>query len=60
MPTPDYALIDQLERELGITRSESEKVIRPSSPVCLIKNCSGADIDFRTWSGALLRRIHEH
>lgn len=60
MPTPDYQLIDRLERELGIGQPEPKKPMRPSRAVCLIKDCDGIDTELRTWSGVLIRRIHEH
>jgi hypothetical protein len=62
MPTPDYARIAQLERELGIgdPPPEPEHGARPGPPVCLIKNCTGDDYEIRNWAGLLLRRIHQH
>lgn len=56
--TPDYQRIAQLERELGI--GQPEPGIRPDQTVCLIKNCTGSDHEIRTWTGLLVRRIHEH
>ncbi|EFE65775.1 predicted protein [Streptomyces viridosporus ATCC 14672] len=62
MPSPDYQRIAQLERELGIgqTEPEPERGIREDRTVCLIKNCDGDDYEIRTWSGFLVRRVHEH
>lgn len=60
MPAPDHALIDKLERELGIGQREPEKPMRPSPTVCLIKDCDGVDTDVRTWQGFLIMRVHEH
>ncbi|MEH0417812.1 hypothetical protein [Streptomyces sp. B21-083] len=61
MPTPDYQRIAELERELGIGQPpEPERGIYPGPPVCLIKDCNGDDYELRTWSGVLLRRIHQH
>lgn len=59
MPQPDYQRIAQLERELGID-SRPETLVRPSRGVCLIKNCTGVDTEFRTWSAVPIRRTHEH
>ncbi|MFF3928593.1 hypothetical protein [Streptomyces hirsutus] len=52
---PDYARIDQLERELGLTE---ERPIRPHRTVCLTKDCGGDTEEIRTWSGQLVYRIH--
>lgn len=60
MPAPDYQRIAQLERELGISEQQPEKPMRPSRTVCLVKNCTGTDTEIRTWSGVLIRRVHEH
>ncbi|MEU5772716.1 hypothetical protein ABZ819_05345 [Streptomyces venezuelae] len=60
MPTPDYQLIDRLERELGIGQSKPERPMRTGRTVCLIKDCDGDTSEYRTWSGVLVRRIHEH
>jgi hypothetical protein len=62
VPKPDYARITQLERELGIgepPQREREQPIRPDL-VCLVKNCDADTVELRTWSGYLLRRIHDH
>ncbi|MFJ4418274.1 hypothetical protein [Streptomyces sp. NPDC088925] len=58
MPTPDYAYIARLERELGIGQPEPERPIR-ADPVCLNKDCDGG-YELRTWAGQLLRRVHNH
>ncbi|MGW2223799.1 hypothetical protein [Streptomyces formicae] len=60
MPKPDYALIDRLERELGIGQVELERPVYPDPPVCLIKECDGDDYEIRNWTGLLMRRIHRH
>ncbi|MFD5384260.1 hypothetical protein ACFWMG_04685 [Streptomyces sp. NPDC127074] len=60
MPAPDYQRIAQLERELGIGEQQPEKPTRAGRPVCLIKECTGTDTEIRTWSGILIRRLHEH
>ncbi|MFD7705692.1 hypothetical protein [Streptomyces sp. NPDC059786] len=61
MPEPDYALIDRLERELGIGQaSEPERPMRQGRTVCLIKGCDGDTVELRTWHGVQLRRVHEH
>ncbi|MFI8872478.1 hypothetical protein [Streptomyces sp. NPDC055243] len=60
MPAPDYALIDRLERELGIGDRARKKHIQTARPVCLIKDCDGTDTDISTWGGGLVMRIHEH
>lgn len=54
-PRPDYARINQLERELGLV---DERPIR-APRVCLAKGCDGGD-EVRTWSGMLLARVHDH
>ncbi|MEW2451227.1 hypothetical protein AB0896_27340 [Streptomyces parvulus] len=54
-PRPDYARIDQLERELGLVE---ERPIRTGRTVCLTKNCTGETEEIRTWSGRLIRNIH--
>ncbi|MWA08752.1 hypothetical protein [Streptomyces sp. BA2] len=60
MTTPDYDLIDRLERELGIGQRARKKPMRTARPVCLIKDCDGTNTDISTWSGVLVMRIHEH
>ncbi|GAA1888282.1 hypothetical protein GCM10009837_07660 [Streptomyces durmitorensis] len=60
MPAPDYALIDRLERELGIGQRARKKPMQTARPVCLIKDCDGTDTELRTWNGVLVMRIHEH
>ncbi|WP_069883540.1 hypothetical protein [Streptomyces luteocolor] len=60
MPAPDYALIDRLERELGIGQPEPEPQLRRDRLVCLIKDCDGDTTELRTWSGLLVLRLHEH
>ncbi|WP_306317222.1 MULTISPECIES: hypothetical protein [unclassified Streptomyces] len=58
---PDYALIDRLERELGIGQEpKSQRSSGIALPICLIKDCSGSDYQLQTWPGIVLRRIHEH
>lgn len=61
MPTPDYPLIDRLERELGIVHPppKPERAVYPEPPVCLT-NCDGDDYEIRNWTGLLMRRIHQH
>ena len=56
---PDYAKIARLERELGIVQAEPERPVRPARMVCLTKDCAGETHEIRTWSGTLLRRIHD-
>lgn len=58
---PDYDRIARLERELGIgdPEPEPERPMRRGPQVCLTKNCLGGTSDIRTWSGVLVRRIHE-
>lgn len=56
---PDYAKIARLECELGIVESEPGKPIRLVRTVCLTKGCAGEMTEIRTWSGVLMRRIHE-
>ena len=60
-PKPDYQRIAQLEHELGLTDPppQAEQPIKPD-PVCLIKNCAADTTELNTWSGYLLRRIHDH
>lgn len=60
MPAPDYQRIAQLERELGIDQPETERSVPTARPVCLIKDCTGSDYEIHTWSGVVLRRVHEH
>ncbi|MGW7087526.1 hypothetical protein ACWGH2_29075 [Streptomyces sp. NPDC054871] len=61
MPAPDHALIDRLERELGIGQpTKPEPQLRRDRTVCLIKDCDGTDTDIRTWNGLLVMRIHDH
>lgn len=60
MPTPDYQRIAQLEHELGIGEQQPETPARSGRTVCLIKNCTGTDTEIRTWSGILLRSLHQH
>ncbi|TGB13859.1 hypothetical protein [Streptomyces sp. MZ04] len=60
MPAPDYALIDRLERELGIGQPEPERPIRSGRTVCLIKDCDGDTTELRTWQGLLIMRVHDH
>lgn len=70
---PDYAKIDRLERELGLTDSPVEELPpfeqgmrragvqeRPMrhGALCLTKNCMGDTNEIRTWSGVLLTRVH--
>lgn len=52
---PDYARIDQLERELGLVE---ERPMRPGRTVCLTKDCAGDTHEIRTWSSQLAYRIH--
>lgn len=54
-PRPDYARINQLERELGLVE---ERPIRSNLTVCLPKGCDGDTEEIRTWSGQLIRRVH--
>ncbi|MFF9279546.1 hypothetical protein [Streptomyces griseosporeus] len=54
-PRPDYARINQLERELGLI---DERPLRSHRTVCLTKNCAGSTQELRTWSGQLIRHIH--
>jgi hypothetical protein len=60
VPTPDYHRIAQLERDLGIGQPETKPIASSVRPVCLIKDCAGSDYEIATWSGVVLRRIHEH
>lgn len=61
MPAPDYALIDKLERELGIGQPpRTERPMRSDRKVCLIKDCDGDTTELRTWNGLLIMRIHDH
>ncbi|MCX5202509.1 hypothetical protein OG897_13755 [Streptomyces sp. NBC_00237] len=57
LPRPNYAKILQLERELGMS---DEQPMR-AEKVCLVKGCRDEDVlEFRSWTGTLLVRVHEH
>ncbi|MDQ0809779.1 hypothetical protein QFZ63_001493 [Streptomyces sp. B3I7] len=56
---PDYAMIDQLERELGLVGQEPERSLRQARTVCLTKDCRGETTELRSWSGMLMQRIHD-
>lgn len=70
---PDYARIAVLERELGLADSHlpepspfeqgmrdamAERPMRHGN-LCLTKNCAGDTTEIRTWSGVLVRSVHE-
>lgn len=57
-PRPDYDRIRFLERHLGMAADD-----RPMrrEKVCLVKGCQEDDVlEFRSWDGMLLARVHEH
>ncbi|WP_309029333.1 hypothetical protein [Streptomyces alfalfae] len=47
---PDYALIDRLERELGIIEQPKLPALRRPT-VCLLKDCAGDTMELETWGG---------
>jgi hypothetical protein len=59
-PTPDHQRIAETERELGINDPTPEPGTHSNPAVCLIKKCAGSDTEYRTCSGILIRRVHEH
>ncbi|WP_218108816.1 hypothetical protein, partial [Streptomyces sp. LUP30] len=57
-PRPDYARIERLERELGLTDEEPRRPVRRASRACLVKDCRGDTQTVETWGGQVLYRVH--
>lgn len=61
-PRPDCALIDRLERDLGLAEPAPDAPEparrRPRPPYCLRKGCAGGTHECRTMSGRIVARVH--